>query len=433
MLTKRKLFAICFFGINSGFTLMISGNTLNYWLAEEQIDIRTIGIFALISLPYAINFIWAPLLDSIHLGRLRLMIGHRLSWICLIQFLLFITILLISRINPKENLSYFAYLGFIISLLSSTQDTLLGALKTEIIVRESQGEVSGIYIFGYRIGMLISGSGAIYLSEYIAIGEIYFIFSLIVLIFPFILIFLVKYSLKYTEDKAPLHIEEKKVSDTFYNYKIWINIQKSLVNFFNIILKSLEYKQLILLVIFLILYRLPDNFINIMINPFLIYLGYSAKEIATTGKFFGMVTAIVGGLIASRVMRKKNIIDSLFLFGIFHALAHILFIFQEIYGKNLPLLFVVISIESITGGMTMAAYIAFIASLCHGKFRATQYSFFSSMMGFSRALFPAMSGYIVTDYGWRTFFAFTTIMAIPSLFLLFKIRPILKKMHNYYV
>ena len=169
------------------------------------------------------------------------------------------------------------------------------------------------------------------------------------------------------------------------------------------------------------LYRLPDNFISTIINPFLIHLNYDELEIASIGKFFGISGAIIGGLIASSIMKNRNIINALLIFGVIHGIAHSFFIVQEIYGKNIYILFVVIGFESISGGMTMAAYIAFIASLCTGKFRATQYSFFSSMMGLSRSLFPAVSGYIVAVYDWQHFFIFVTIATIPSLLLAWKL------------
>jgi len=121
-------------------------------------------------------------------------------------------------------------------------------------------------------------------------------------------------------------------------------------------------------------------------------------------------------------MKKQKITDSLLIFGILHAVAHIMFIVQELYGNALWLLCISNALESITGGMVMAAYVAFIASLCNGKFRATQYSFFTSMMGLSRSIFPALSGYMVVKFGWLNFFSFSIILSIPSLILLIKIR-----------
>ena len=403
MQASKNLYIIWLFGAISGFTLTVSGNTLNFWLAAENIDIRTIGIFALISIPYAVNFLWAPIFDLKRVPILSNYLSNRIAWVCAIQIFLSMFIFLLSLTDPATNLFIFATLGLIVSFFSAAQDTVLGALRTEIVPKETQGEASGIYIFGYRIGMLISGSGAIYLSEYISWQSIYFIFGMIILTCAILMIF-INLSRRITEpvsnDLNPIH-------------------KTSSLNF----VKALKPTRFIpLIIIFLILYRLPDNFINVMINPFLLHLGYSATQIATTGKFFGVLTAILGGLIAGHMMKKKTIIDSLLIFGIIHTFAHSMFIIQEIYGKNIYLLFFVISFESITGGMTMAAYIAFIASLCQGTFRATQYSFLTAMMGLSRSIFPALSGYIVVDFGWRSFFAFTVIATVPSLWLISKIR-----------
>ncbi|WP_425363994.1 AmpG family muropeptide MFS transporter [Candidatus Tisiphia endosymbiont of Hybos culiciformis] len=409
MLTPLKLFVIWLFGLTSGFTLMITGNTLNYWLAKENIDLQSIGMFAVIVIPYSINFLWAPIFDTTQLGWLSKLLGHRLSWICLIQILLAFAIFLLSTMNPHHSLMLFALVGLIISFLSSAKDTVLGALRTEIIAKESQGAASGIYIFGYRIGMLISGSGAIYLSSYLGWNNIYKIFAISVLVFSAILAVSI------------LQLKHDLILQTYPDHKVNIS------NFVQNILRPVgSFSLIFLIIIFLILYRLPDDFISMMINPFLMHIGYNEFEIASAGKFFGITSAIIGGLIASSVMRKKNILDSLLIFGVIHAIAHTLFILQEIYGKNLPLFFITTGFESVTGGMTMTAYIAFIASICQGKFRATQYSFFSSMMGFSRSIFPALSGYIVVQFGWQNFFTFIIITTIPSLLLLLKISSLLK-------
>ncbi|WP_341793979.1 MULTISPECIES: AmpG family muropeptide MFS transporter [unclassified Rickettsia] len=407
MLSNSRLFLAWLFGFISGFAIMISGNTLNYWLAKENIDLQTIGILSFILLPYSINFLWAPIFDTVKLGRLNKILGHRLSWIYLIGILLAFAIFILSFLNPTKNLLLFALVALIISFLSSAQDTILSAFRTEIIIKEAQGTASGIYIFGYRIGMLFSGSGAIYLSSYLTFNEIYKIFAVSIVIYLVPLIFFTKY----------FNVIANNISIPSTNYSTGVG------NFILSILKPIGSLSFItLIIIFLILYRLPDNFINVMINPFLIHLGYNNLEIASAGKFLGVIGAIIGGLIASFIMQKKNILDSIFLFGVIHSLAHILFIALEIYGKNLSLLFITIAIESITGGMAMTAYIAFISSLCHGKFRATQYSFFSAMMGFSRAIFPTISGYIVVNFGWQNFFAFTTIITIPSLLAALKIK-----------
>lgn len=413
MLTHSKLFTLWLFGLISGFTLMISGNSLNYWLAKENIDLQSIGIFASILLPYSINFLWAPVFDTIKLGTLGKILGRRLAWLIIIQMILAIFVFILSFLRPQDSLLLFAVVGFIIAFFSSAQDTILGALRTEIISKELQGPASGIYIFGYRIGMLISSSGAIYLSASMGWNKIYQLFALSIIVYSIILILSIRHLRKELD-------HDQIVSKQSLSSPVTIH---AIISFIKSVLQpvgSLSY--IILIAIFLILYRLPDNFINVMINPFLLHLEYDEYEIASAGKFFGVISAIIGGVVASFIMKRKTILDSLLIFGIIHALAHTLFILQEIYGKNLLLLFMAIGFEGITGGMTMTAYIAFIASICQGKFRATQYSFFSSMMGLSRSIFPALSGYIVVKFGWHSFFVFITLATIPSLLFILKIK-----------
>lgn len=416
MLTKKILFIVWLLGIMIGFTLMISGNTLNYWLAKENVNIKTIGIFALISLPYAINFIWAPIFDTKKLPIFNKMFGQRLSWVIMLQFFLSTAIYLMSTLNPLNELMPIAICGLMVSFLASAQDTVLGALRTELVQKNQQGEISGMYIFGYRIGMLLSGSGAIYISQYISWNLVYELFSMIVFIFPIILIL-------FANDLSPIESGLRTISSSNTPSTGKYSIRNLIADIVNPIGHS---KYIVFILIFLVLYRLPDNFITMMINPFLIHIGYDEFEISTAGKLLGITSAMLGGLLASFIMKKKNLFDSLLLFGSIHAVAHILFVVQDIYGKNLYLLFIMTGFESISGGMTMAAYIAYIASLCHGKFRATQYSFLSSMMGLSRAVLPAISGYIVASFGWTVFYLFTTLATVPSLVMILY----LEKMHK---
>lgn len=408
-MTRDKFLIIWLFGLMSGFTLMLSSYMLNYWLSFEKIDIRTIGLFSLISLPYAISFIWAPLFDTVKIPLLNPIFGQRTSWLLLVQLFLSICVYLISICNPHQNLLLIAVSSLFISIFASAQDSILGALRTELIEKKSQGEISGIYIFGYRIGMLLSSSGAIYISQYMSWNRIYQLCSFILITFPIIMILLNKHLKTINEKIDNLIIEDNNITPNIFG-RIYIFTKK--------ILKPVGSSKYILsVIILLILYRLPDNFISMMFNPYLLYIGYDSFEISTAGKLFGAISAMIGGLLATSILRKKSIYDSLLIFGAIHAAAHILYITQLYTGKNLYLLYLITGFEGISGGMTMAAYIAFIALLCDGEYRATQYSFFSSMMGFSRSILPSLSGYFVAYFGWTIFYLFTSIATIPALIM----------------
>lgn len=388
-------------GIISGFTLLISGNTLNFWLAQTSGDLTSIGLFSLVSLPYAFCFVWAPILDTLRLPILYSLFGQRLSWIYLLQILLAIAVYIMSILSPVNHLFNIAICALIVAFLSSTQDIVIGALRTEIIPINHHGKVAGIYVFGYRIGMLISSSGAIWLSVYFSWEVIYKIFAAIILSFPLLL----QATIKTRPIKHVDNITEspREISISF--------IMRMLSPIGSI-------KFICVVLAFLVLYRLPDNFINAMINPFLLTTGFTAIEIASVGKFLGVMAAITGGLIGSYIMHRLPIYNSLLIFGIIHAVAHLMFIPQEIMGHNIFMLFLVMGFESITGGMTMAAYIAFITSLCSGKYGATQYAILTSMMGFSRSILPSLSGFIVNIYGWKIFYFFTFLLTIPALIMI---------------
>jgi PAT family beta-lactamase induction signal transducer AmpG len=399
-------FAVWLIGFISGLSLVITSSTLNFWLAKERISNTDIGLFSLIALPYCVNFIWCPILDRIKLPILESITGQRLSWIIFLQVILSGAIFMLGNTNPSLNLIETAIWAFIVSLISSTKDSLLGTLRSEISNLQNQGLASGIYIFGYRIGMLLGTSGAIFMSIYMSWQQIYSTIALFFLIFPFILLLLFK-NHQFSLDLA-------------LDLKLRGNLQDIFGHF-----RSISFVIGILL--FLVFYRLADNFINTMINSFLLDLKFSEAEIATTGKLCGSIGAMIGGVVGGYIMRRINIVQSLLYFGIIHTSAHILLMIQAIIGKNSVLYFVVNMSESITGGMSMAAYIAFIASICKGQYKVTQQAFFSSMMGLSRAIFPSFAGIIASKYGWSVFFAGAFIISMPGLLLLFFMRTKLTK------
>lgn len=386
------------FGVISSMSALISGNTLNFWLAKEKISTISIGFFSIVALPYACNFLWAPIIDSYKIPFLCDKFGHRRSWLLVLQIFFTIFTLCLSRTDPVNNLPAMALSAFFVSLISSTQDINLNAMRAELIERKNLGSFSAIYILGYRIGGLVASSGAIYLSAIIDFKEIYLLFALVTSFISILLLFLTA-NYKNSQDSL--------VDSNFDLKKIINKVIKPI--------GSLEF--IIYILIFLILYRVADNFINTMINPFLLFLSFNEWEIATVSKALGIICSLFGSLLAGKMM-NEDIYISLYRFGLIHLLAHSLFLTLLVFDSNIYLLSFVIGFESITGGMTMTAYIALITSLCSGKYRGTQYSFLSSMMGLSRAFLPTISGIIVHYYGWHSFFIFVTFSALPSLIIL---------------
>lgn len=396
---SKLMIIIWLFGFTSGLNLYITSYTLNFWLASKQISLAMIGWFSLVSLPYSFNFIWAFIFDKVKIPYLSSILGMRRSWLIVIQIPLVIFVYLLSLAIHSKALILIAAFSLIISLLSSSLDIILNAYRTDILKNEDLGPGAAIYSFGYRIGMLISGSWAIFLSNYLGFDQIYKIIAFLILFNAWIIFYLSK-----DLPTNPIQVTVKNL-----NFQQFCS---SIINSFG--------QNFALVFIFLILYRLGDNILNVMMNPFLIDIGYNALEIAGYGKFLSVIGTIIGGVIGGYIIYYIKIRRALISFALLHALTHLLLIVQVIIGKNLLFLVVAISFESITAGMSMTAFITLITRLCKGSDSATKYSILSASMGISRSIIPIMAGYLVENMGWIKFFVSVTIISLPCIFLINK-------------
>ena len=391
-------FIIIVFGFISGFTLLITGNTLNFWLTKELVNKEIIGLFSLIAIPYSINFLWAPLFDRVKIPYLHQRLGMRLSWLFVLSLLLGVSIFFLSMFSPKENLFWVCTISVLISFFSTSKDSVMGAIKSELLSQKQLISSSGSYILGYRIGMLLASSGAIFISTFISWNDVYKIFSLIIMLFC-VLIFFIKDKILFVESQEKINLE------------INSNVILSIGN-------KNSYKFFFTICLFLILYRIGDNYISTMINPFLLEKGFDEVEISFYNKLLSGICSILGSILASRYAKNISITKGLFYTGILHLLSHFSLIIQSLYDKSIILMVISVLIENITGGACMTFYIAYIANLCNGKYRATQYSILSSFMGLSRSIFPITSGFIVVNYGWTMFFIICFVITIPGIFLI---------------
>lgn len=391
-------FIIIVFGFISGFSLLTTGNTLNFWLTKELVNKETIGLFSLIAIPYSINFLWAPIFDRAKIPYLHNKLGMRLSWLLVLSLFLGISIFILSMFSPKEDLFWVCVTSIFVSFFSTSKDSVLGAIRSEILSQKQLISTSGSYILGYRIGMLVASSGAIFVSSFMSWNDVYKIFSLFIFLFC-VLIFFIK-------NKMPTYETQEKM-----NLEINSNVILSIGN-------QNSYKFFFTICLFLILYRIGDNYISAMINPFLLEKGFDEVEISLYNKLLSGICSILGSVFASQFAKNISITKGLFYTGIVHLLSHFSLIAQSLYDKSITLMVLGVLIENLTGGACMTFYIAYIAHLCSGKYRATQYSILSSFMGLSRLIFPVTSGFIVANYGWTNFFIICFIITIPSIFLI---------------
>lgn len=388
----RNMAKIFLYGLICGIGLLLSGNTINFWLASNNINTKIIGFFSCVAFPYALKYFIALFIDRYSFSCFKIKITTKKNWLILSQIMLVLILLLTSFLHPKQHLLLIALSGFFTALFTTITDIILNSNRIQILSSDELPAGTAIYTIGYRIGMLISGAGVIYLSSflswsliYLILGSIYFIF-LIIILFVFV---------EKTYKK-----NDSKIDKNFW-HTIFISP-----------FEHLKLKYFIWAISFIIIYRLADNMSVIMLNPFFISLGFTSTEIASISKFFGTIMVIIGGIISGPIITKINIRNSVIYFGILHMFGHILYILLNYTGKNIPLLYFITAYESLTGGMVMTAYITFMSQLCQGKHVATQYSLLSSGMGLSRVLFPIFSGVIVDYYQWNLFFLTIIIISI---------------------
>src|SRR5215468_11350377 len=160
---KPRVLVIMFLGFSSGLPLALSGSTLLVWMTEAGVNLGTIGLFALVGTPYTIKFLWAPLIDALNVPILSPMLGRRRGWLLLTQLLLIVAIVFLGLCDPTTAPALVAVGALLVAAASATQDILIDAFRVESLSESEQAAGMASYVAAYRIGMLISGAGALFL------------------------------------------------------------------------------------------------------------------------------------------------------------------------------------------------------------------------------------------------------------------------------
>lgn len=408
MYAHRVVFASFVYGFIIGLLLPLTGNTFNFWMSKSGFSLESLGLFSFIALPYSLKYIIAPIIDRTKIPLISLYFSNRKAWILSLSTLNSIFILILATLKPEIQVLQTALLGFLVSFCSASLDIALNANRIEVTPKNLNSQATSIYIIGYRLGMLTSGAGAIYLSFYLSWQDVYSIMGYLSCILT---IFFIFYKLPINDSQNsdnPLSSVNKKTS---IFWRLFIEPFKHM--------EKLSHFMLIML--FLALYKASDNMVLAMLNHLVLSLGFNEIEISLAGKFCGITASIFGGILAGTIIPKITIKRSLLIFGLLHSLSYLLYFPLINYGHNLFVFFIFTLSEAFTGGMSMVAYLSYISSLCKGKYIGTQYAIFFSVMGFSRFFFPCFSGFIVSYTNWNIFFISMIIFSLPALFLIRKL------------
>lgn len=396
---QRRLLLIGLLGFYSGLPLALTASTLTAWLSDAAVDRAAIGLFAAIATPYAFKFLWSPLMDGLRLPLLG-ELGRRRSWLLLTQVFLAISIAVMTFADPSINPALTALAGVFIAIFSASQDIVIDAYRVERLTPDEQGAGAAMATFGYRIGMLVSGAGALYLADQHGWVATYFIMAAIMASGIVFTLFA----------KEPELVEKPKVTHGIKQF-IANSVVAPFVDF-------MTRKHWLAVLIFVVLYKLGDAFMGIMFNPFLLDLGFTKTDIAAVVKFYGLIATLAGAFLGGSMVLRLGTYRTLMICGFAHMLTNLMLVVQARLGADLHFLIVTISLENLTGGMATAAFIGYLSALCKRNYTATQYALLSSLASFGRTWLSTPSGWLAQTVGWEIFFAIASTMAIPSLILL---------------
>ena len=432
----RRMLRILLLGAISGFPWVIIGSSLSLWLKEEGLSRSTIGWAGLIFAVYAFNYLWAPLIDRVRIPWLTNKVGHRRSWIIIMQLIILLSLIFWNFVDPTKNLALVITIGLIIAIASATQDITVDALRIEQIGKnegKSMQAGAAIAVVGWWTGYKLGGVVALNAAEYFQkLGienywQITFLILGIIIIACNILLMFVhekKSSERYDAQSKTDKIIQKKLGNNNFLAPIiaWISgtIAGPIVSFF----KKNGFKIALGILGFVFLFKIGEAFLGRMSIIFYKEIGFSKTDIAIYSKGLGWITTVVFTLLGGLFAIRSGVIKAMFVSGILMASTNLLFSLLAWSGKSEWLFAIAVIFDDMAAAFATVAFVAFISMLVDRTYTATQYALLASIGTAGRTTLAASSGAMVDwlNGDWGIFFIITAVMVIPSLVFLFFIK-----------
>lgn len=390
---SRKMVALLLLGISSGLPLLLTSKTLQAWMTVEGVDLKSIGLFSLVALPYSLKFLWAPILDRFALPFL----GRRRGWLIVLQIGLILAIAFMGFQQPAQALQLLAINALFVAFFSATQDIAGDAYRADVLAEKEMGAGAAVFVLGYRVALLITGSLALILADRISWTSVYLLMASVMIIG-------VIGTLVAPEPQGHVQLPA--------------SLSEAVLLPFGEFFQRLGALTGVFILCFIVLYKLGDALVNNMSTPFLLQIGFTQTDIGAIQGGMGLIATIIGALAGGAILSKIGINRALWLFGGLQAISNLAYFMQAQLGRNYPFMVLTINIENFCAGLGTAAFVAFLMSLCNQRFSATQYALLSSLMAVSRDILVAPAGALAQATGWSLFFIISIVAAIPGLLLL---------------
>lgn len=401
---NRKMLTCVMLGFTSGLPLFMLYNLLSAWLKAEQVDLKAIGLFALVGFPYTWKFVWSPLMDRYRFPLL----GRRRGWMFITQLGLLAATGAFGFFSPRDELTGIVMLAGLVAFLSASQDIVIDAYRRELLSEHEQGSGTALFVNAYKMSTLVPGSLSLILSDFMSWQMVFGITALFML--PGLLT-----TLLITEPQIygqPPRTLREAVVEPFHEF-----VTRS------------GWKHALLILAFIFLYKLGDSMATALATPFYMDLGFSRTQIGLVAKNAGLWASLAGGILGAVWLEKTGVNRGLWIFGVLQAVAILGFALLAYTGvgssgePDTLLLGLVIGLEAFAVGLGTAAFTGYIATTTDQRYTATQFALFTSLAAVPRTFFNALTGFIVAQTGWFTFFLICFALALPGMLLLPKIAP----------
>ncbi len=399
-----KKMALCLsLGFASGMPLFVVLTLLGAYLRKEGVNLKEIGLFSLIMIPYTWKFVWSPLVDRYNLFHL----GRRRSWMLISQIAVFFSIFLLGQFSPKTSLSVIAVVSVILSFASATQDIVIDAYRREILTDRELGLGTSLFITASRASSLVPGGLSLVIAQFLSWSDVFFItaaFMLPALVVTFFI-------------KEPETINAPR------------NLRQAIIEPFSEFKDRRGLKSMFLIILFVFCYKLGDSMATALATPFYIDLHYDLLTIGLVAKNAGLWSMLIGGILGGVIMLKTGINKALWYFGfgqLITILGFVILAHEGMGSDTAPSVFLlafVIIAECLGAGLGTSAFVAFLSAQTNKTYAATQFALLTSLSAVPRTFCNATTGYIVEFMGWENFFIFCTVLAIPGMLLLLKVAP----------
>jgi PAT family beta-lactamase induction signal transducer AmpG len=413
---KPRVLIVLLLGFSAGLPFSLAGQTLQAWMTESGVNIKTIGLFAAVGAPYWAKVFWSPAVDALDVPVLTRLLGRRRGWLLLTQVMLMAAIALLALCDPALSPGMVAAAALLVTTASATQDIVIDAFRVESLPERDQGAGMASYVAAYRIAALVSGAGALFLvSGFIGLGlDKQAAYNATYLSMAMLVLIGIAATLLAAEPESSAGAEANHAAHAGENAwkRVLVAAMASLKDFFS-------RDAAIAILLFVTLFKLADALATAMTTTFVLQIGFSRIELATIIKGVGFAATLVGGFAGGFIARAYPLGASLWSGGMLQTVAILAFSWQAVVGPDPAWLTFAIMAENFTSAMGTVIFVAYLSALCRNPLHtATQYALLTALTALGRTVFALGSGYLADATGWVVYFILCAASAIPSLMLL---------------